>query len=125
MNDVLENEEEPVPAYAGANGTRPNGATENTSMKKRVTVSEAHIRLGRKNHCRECPVAIALGGHVKPNVVVSIGQAFGFWINGYEHGRLIEGAMPKKVLDWVYEYDNYNHSEPITFEVEIPDEAAA
>ena len=94
-------------------------------MKKRVTVSEAHIRLGRKNYCRECPVAIALGGHVKPNVVVSIARVFGFWINGYEHGRLIEAAMPKEVLDWVYEYDNYDHSKPTTFEVDIPDEAAA
>ena len=94
-------------------------------MNKSVTVSKTDIRLGKRNQCRKCPVAIALCRHVKPNVVVSIGHALGFWINGYEHGRLVEAEMPEEVLDWVYRYDNNHHVEPMTFNVNIPDEAAA
>ena len=93
-------------------------------MKKSVTISRTHIRLGKRSQCLECPVAIAMGAHVKPNVAVSIGHAFGFWINGGD-GRLLETPIPGEVLDWACKYDKNYHMEPFTFEAEIPDEAAA
>ena len=98
-------------------------------MKKNVTIARTHIYLGKKSECRKCPAAIALQAHVKPNVDVSVGHAFGFWIGGWEHGHLLETPIPEKLHSWVSKYDsNYDsnyHMEPITFEVEIPNEAAA
>jgi hypothetical protein len=92
-------------------------------MKVTVQVTRDDIRRGQPEKCQYCPIAHALRRVIKPECGFLVTE---FWVAIYPtihtSGPSYDARLPLFAHLFVKSFDNCEQVEPITFDLDIPEE---
>jgi hypothetical protein len=88
-------------------------------MLTTVKVTKDHITRGKRSHCEECMVALALKKVVHEDVTPLVSSRFFHLDQSTKPGEGL--PLPLWVSNRINRWDRGEKTEPFEFEVEIPD----
>lgn len=89
-----------------------------------VTVSKRHIDDGKCGSPKRCAVALAIREHVKEGIYVCI-EAGQVCFTSYTKADFSRRKLPIEASQFIERFDRMKSVEPITFELDIPQDFLA
>lgn len=84
----------------------------------RINVTDDDIKMGRKDNCRECPVALAIARDTN-SYNVEVGGSYLILIDDYRFDNSGNCLGLREVFDFVWEFDNGLEVKPFSFEMPL------
>lgn len=80
-----------------------------------ITVTEEHIKKGKRQSCIECPIALAIN-----DAAVFSTRAVVKHVSVREDNSLLTIPLPRKATSFIYHFDAAEPVEPFSFHLNIP-----
>lgn len=92
------------------------------NKKVRINVTAKDIKLGEAAHAQHCPIARAITRKLKPT----------YWVSVFTYITIYAASGPEGLYrvdnpaaEWMFNFDSGELVKPITFSIELPEEALA